>query len=120
MATDCGSQSKQNRQRMWSCMNTSKKVIANKRNARKSSGPKSQEGLARLSQNATRHGATSRVSDEKIDEAIEFLRLDEASVRKPIAKDKLAVAQAETAQIIDSRAKLFLALYDWQFSENPS
>lgn len=105
---------------MWSRMNTSKKAIANKRNAQKSTGPKSTEGLAKSSQNATRHGATSRVPDKKIDEARELLRLDEACVRNPIARDKLAAAQAETEQIMGARANLFLALYDWQFSENPS
>ena len=105
---------------MWSRMKTSKRAMANKRNAKKSTGPKSQEGLARSSQNATRHGATSRVTNKKIDEIRELLRLDEAGVRNPIARDNLAAAQAETDQIIEARAKLFLALYDWQFSENPS
>jgi hypothetical protein len=70
-------------------MNTSKKAIANKRNAQKSNGPKSTEGLAKSSQNAIRHGATSRVPDKKIGEARELLRLDEAGVRNPIARDKL-------------------------------
>lgn len=99
---------------------TSKKAITNERNAKKSTGPRSPEGLARSSQNATRHGATSRVPDEKIDGARKLLRLNETGVRNSIAMDKLAAALAETEQIIEARAKLFLALYDWQFSENPS
>lgn len=101
-------------------MKMSNKAIANQMNAQKSTGPKSKEGLARSSQNATRHGATSRVTNEKIDKARKLLRLDEAGVRNPIARDKLAAAQAKMEQITEARAKLFLALYDWQFSENPS
>ncbi len=97
-----------------------KQSKANQRNAQKSTGPRSSQGMARSSRNATRHGATSRVPDEKIDEARELLRLDEIGIRNSIAKDNLAAAQAEIEQKLEGRAKLFLTLYDWQFSENPS
>ena len=56
----------------------------------------------------------------KIDEARELLRLDEIGIRHSIAKDNLAAAQAEIDQKLEGRAKLFLTLYDWQFSQNPS
>ena len=49
-----------------------------------------------------------------------MLRLDEIGIRHSIAKDNLAAAQAEIDQKLEGRAKLFLTLYDWQFSENPS
>ncbi len=101
-------------------MKMGKQSIANKRNAQKSTGPRSSQGMARSSRNATRHGATSMLSQEKIDGARELLRLDKIGISNSIAKDNLAAAQAEIVQKLEGRAKLFLTLYDWQFSKNPS
>jgi len=101
-------------------MKKGKQSKANQRNAQKSTGPRSSQGMARSSRNAARHGATSKLSQEKIDGARELLRLDEIGISNSIAKDNLAAAQAEIEQKLEGRARLFLTLYDWQFSESPS
>lgn len=97
---------------MLSSMKKSKQSKANKRNAQQSTGPRSSQGMARSSWNATRHGAASMLSQEQIDEARELLRLDEIGIRNAIAKDNLAAAQAENEQKLEGRAKLFLTLCD--------
>ena len=45
-------------------MTTEAKRAANRANAQKSTGPRSSEGKARASQNATRHGLATSVADD--------------------------------------------------------
>src|SRR5688572_19028018 len=43
-------------------MSSRKRIAANRRNARKSTGPRTEEGKARSSRNATTHGLTAQVA----------------------------------------------------------
>ncbi len=56
-------------------MATKRQIAANRRNARKSTGPRTEEGKERSSQNAVQHGMTSRrvvLEDEDPKEFMEF------------------------------------------------
>ncbi|MBW7998565.1 MAG: hypothetical protein FVQ81_18725 [Candidatus Glassbacteria bacterium] len=56
-------------------MATKKQIAANRRNARKSTGPRTEEGKERSSQNAVKHGLTSRravLADEDPKQFLEF------------------------------------------------
>lgn len=58
-------------------MTSDKQIDANRRNARKSTGPKTSEGKARASRNATKHGLLSEdilLSSEDVEELSELLR----------------------------------------------
>jgi hypothetical protein len=55
-------------------MATYKQILANRRNAKKSTGPKTVAGLSRSKQNARKHGLTSKITlyDESDEEYAEF------------------------------------------------
>ena len=56
-------------------MATKKQIAANRRNAKKSTGPRTEEGKERSSQNAVKHGLTSRravLADEDPKEFLEY------------------------------------------------
>ena len=96
-------------------MATQKQIDANRRNALRSSGPKTDEGKARSSQNALRHGvlSTKAVSHYEDVEAFEVLvgrlvrDLEPKSVLESTLVERIAIlfwreqrlAQAEASQI---------------------
>ena len=58
-------------------MTTPKKIAANRRNARKSTGPKSEEGKFRARQNAFRHGLTAETVITVFEDAEDYARFEE-------------------------------------------
>jgi hypothetical protein len=54
-------------------MTTDRQKTANRENARRSTGPKSMEGRARVSQNAKWHGLTARPEQTEIDRWVKIL-----------------------------------------------
>ena len=58
-------------------MSTPKQIAANRRNAKKSTGPKSEEGKSRARQNAFRHGLTAETVVTVFEDAEEYARFEE-------------------------------------------
>ena len=58
-------------------MSTEKQVAANRRNAKKSTGPKSEEGKSRARQNAFRHGLTAETVVTVFEDAETYARFEE-------------------------------------------
>ncbi len=54
-------------------MASERQIAANRRNARNSTGPRSTSGRKRASQNAFRHGLTTRISSAEFDREVETL-----------------------------------------------
>jgi hypothetical protein len=54
-------------------MASERQIAANRRNARKSTGPRSEPGKKRASQNAHRHGLTIRMTSVELDRQVEVL-----------------------------------------------
>ena len=99
-------------------MASSSQTMANRRNAKKSTGPKSTAGRKASSQNAKRHGITGKAEEGDIYAAAASLGLggdggDPQSL-------KLAAAQLRINQIRAERDRNYLSLYDWLFGDEPS
>jgi hypothetical protein len=74
-------------------MATKRQIAANQRNAQKSTGPRSAAGRKRSSQNALRHGLSSRTSSIDFEKQIENLARQIAGD----AKDRIRLAHAHAA-----------------------
>jgi hypothetical protein len=74
-------------------MATKRQIAANRRNAQKSTGPGSAAGRKRSSQNALRHGLSSRISSIDFEKQIENLARQIAGD----AEDRLTLAHAHVA-----------------------
>ena len=91
---------------------------ANRRNAKKSTGPKSAAGRKASSQNAKRHGITGKAKESDIYAAAASLGLD-GDAGDPQSL-KLAAAQLRINQIRAERDRSYLSLFDWLFGDEPS
>ncbi len=81
-------------------MTTNKQIAANRRNARKSTGPRTEEGKERSSRNAVKHGLTSRrvvLADEDPKEYMEF-RIEIHEDLRPMGSLETSLANRITAQ----------------------
>ena len=102
-------------------MATRKQIAANRRNAKKSTGPKSPEGKARSAQNALRHGLLSRtpVLPDEDGAQYETLRVELYLELRPLTEleklivNRIAAVQWRLARIPGLEAELFERLrYD--------
>ena len=99
-------------------MASSAQTGANRRNAQKSTGPKSAAGRRASSQNAKRHGITGKAKESDIYAAAASLGLG-GDARDPQSL-KLAASQLRINQINAERDRSYLSLYDWLFGDEPS
>ena len=91
---------------------------ANRRNAKKSTGPKTAGGRKTSSQNAKRHGITGKIGEGDIHTATESLALGgETGAPQSL---KLSAAQIHINHIRAERDRSYLSLYDWLFDDEPS
>ena len=91
---------------------------ANRRNAKKSTGPKTARGRSSSSKNSTRHGITGKAKESDIYAAAASLRLGgDADDHQSL---KLAAAQLRINQIRAERDRSYLSLFDWLFGDEPS
>jgi hypothetical protein len=84
-------------------MPSERQIEANRRNARSSTGPRSDSGKKRASQNAFRHGLTKRISSAAFDHAVETLARQiagdtENKITIELARDA-AEAELELARV---------------------
>jgi hypothetical protein len=91
-------------------MTSERQIAANRRNARNSTGPRSTSGRKRASQNAFRHGLTTRVSSAEFDREVETLARQiagdtEDRVTLELARDA-AEAELELARVRRVKAAL--------------
>lgn len=94
-----------------------KRAAANRRNAKRSTGPRSEEGKRRSSQNARRHGLSvpSVHSDSSVDAIEQFVTAllsgysRQQDELRPVAR-LLAAAEAELARIRSVRRDLFRSM----------
>ncbi len=104
-----------------SAITSDKQIDANRRNARKSTGPKTSEGKARASRNATRHGLLSEdilLSSEDVEDLEELSELlwDEL---QPVGELENHLVE----RIIAARWRLYrlgrveAGIFDWEISE---
>ena len=82
-------------------MTTKRQIAANRRNARKSTGPRSVEGKERSSRNAVKHGLTSRravLADEDPAQFLEY-RIEVHADLRPMGALETTLANRITAQM---------------------
>ena len=94
-------------------MASSAQTGANRRNAQKSTGPKSAAGRRASSQNAKRHGITGKAKESDIYTAAESFGFG-GDAGDPQSL-KLAAAQLRINQINAERDRSYLSLYEWLF-----
>jgi hypothetical protein len=93
-------------------MATKRQIAANRRNAQKSTGPKSAAGRERSSQNAYRHGLSLRISSIDLEKQIEILARQIAGGTEDRTRLTHARDAAE-AELDLQRIRLFkAAMYD--------
>ena len=93
-------------------------IRANRRNAKKSTGPKTARGRKASSINSTRHGITGKAKESEIYAAAASLGLG-GDAGDPQSL-KLAAAQLRINQIRAERDRSYLSLFDWLFGDEPS
>lgn len=83
-------------------MTTKRQIVANSKNAQNSTGPKSKEGLQKVSQNALTHGLTSSkhiiLPDESMEEYGAFVSALEADFQVSTQAEKILVEKMAQAQ----------------------
>ena len=89
---------------------TEERLQANRRNARRSTGPRSPDGLARSAQNARRHGLAAEIGDGEEVFGVERMLFREPGTRARLAVEgeilrQRALARAEVA-VARARARL--------------
>jgi len=99
-------------------MASSAQLRANRRNAKKSTGPQTANGKRASSKNSSRHGITSEISEGDIHNEATLLGLG-GDTPNPQSL-KLAAAQLRINQIHAERDRNYLSLYDWLFGDEPS
>jgi hypothetical protein len=99
-------------------MASSAQTRANRRNAKKSTGPKTALGWSASSKNSKRHGITGKAKESDIYAAAASLGLG-GDAGDPQSL-KLAAAQLRINQIHAERDRNYLSLYDWLFNDEPS
>jgi len=99
-------------------MASSAQLRANRRNAKKSTGPKTSGGRKTSSQNATRHGITGEIGEGDIHAVATLFGLG-GDTPNPQSL-KLSTAQLRINQIRAERDRCYLSLYDWLFGDEPS
>jgi len=93
-------------------------IRANRRNAKKSTGPRTAGGRRTSSKNSTRHGITGKAKESDIYAAAASLGLGgETSDPQSL---KLPAAQLRINQIHAERDRNYLSMYDWLFSDELS
>ena len=92
-------------------MATERQIAANRRNAKKSTGPRSAGGRKRSSQNALRHGLSSRISSIDFEKQIENLARQiagDAVDRTTLAPARVAAeAELELQRIRELKAAMY-------------
>jgi hypothetical protein len=99
-------------------MASSAQTRANRRNAKKSTGPKTAGGREASSKNSKGHGITGKAKEGDIYAAAAPLGLG-GGAGDPQSL-KLAAAQIRINQIHAERERSYLSLYDWLFGDEPS
>lgn len=99
-------------------MASSAQLRANRRNAKKSTGPGTASGRKTSSQNATRHSITGKIGESDINASTELLGLGGDTLNPQSLK--LSVAQLRINHIRAERDRSYLSLYDWLFGDEPS
>lgn len=93
-------------------MATERQIAANRRNAQKSTGPKSTSGRKRSGKNAYRHGLSSRISSIDAEKQIEFLARQIAGEANDAATTELARVAAEAHLQLQQVRRLTRALIE--------
>ena len=99
-------------------MASSAQTRANRRNAKKSTGPRTTSGRRVSSKNATRHGITGKIGEGDIHAAAVSLGLG-GDAGDPQSL-KLSAAQLRINQIHAECDRSYPSLYDWLFGDEPS
>jgi hypothetical protein len=97
-------------------MATEKQILANRRNAQKSTGPKTAAGRLKSSRNAFRHGLSlplrlDTATSAKIDAIAQVVTRDQADEEQLSAAPEFAEAQLQLLRIRGVRAEL-MATFD--------
>jgi hypothetical protein len=97
-------------------MATEKQILANRRNAQHSTGPKTAAGRLKSSRNALRHGLSlplrlDTATSAKIDAIAQMMTRDQADDEHLSAATELAEAQLQLLRIRGVRAEL-MATFD--------
>jgi len=99
-------------------MASSAQARANRRNAKKSTGPRAASGRKVSSKNSTRHGITGKAKESDIYREAASLGLG-GDAGDPQSL-KLAAAQLRINHIRAERDRSYLSLFDWLFGDEPS
>jgi len=96
-------------------MATDKQIAANRRNAQKSTGPKSLAGRARSSRNSLRHGLTKPLTDDPAiltvaHQLAAAIAVDEPGLQSNDAALEIALAQLEIRRIRTARNRALSVL----------
>lgn len=83
-------------------MTSDRRVEANRKNATKSTGPRSADGKRRVSQNARRHGLTTPPDEEAILSWIDIILDDPALARHDLTREGMSLV----ASLADAEARL--------------
>src|SRR5262249_13061805 len=88
-------------------MTSERKIQANRRNAQRSTGPRSRKGKRRVSKNALRHGLATRILDDpekspQVEQLVRALapegRPDRLQLARIVAEAELEVIRVRTAR----------------------